>query len=182
MIKRVIKKLLRKDKNYEMEYRIKSGLKIGKGSVCFSWSGLDGNWPWLISIGDNVTISSNVIILAHDASPNKVGCHTKLGKVSIGNNVFIGAGTIVLCDTKIGDNVIVGAGSLVNRDLESGYVYAGNPARKVETIENYQKKHQQLNDERPYLAEIRRWDDWKDASNHEKEKMKELLQDGCGYI
>ena len=184
IFQKIKRKITRKITNTqtEKEYRIASGLKVGNNTNVYSWATIDGNWPWLISIGDNVTISSDVTILAHDASPCKVGCHTKLGRVIIGNNVFIGAKATILCNVKIGDNVIVGAGSVVSRDLESGAVYAGNPARRICSFEEYRIKHTRLNKERPDLSTIRKWNDWENASQEEKEKMLELLSDGCGYI
>lgn len=166
----------------EKEYRLSRGLKVGKNTNIYSWAGIDGNWPWLISIGDDVTISSGVTILAHDASPCKVGCHTKLGLVTIGNNVFIGAKSVILCNVSIGNNVVIGAGSVVTCNLEANSVYAGNPAKKICTIEDYRKKHSKANEERPDLSFIRRWDDWENATEEEKAKMIELLSDGYGYI
>ncbi len=59
------------------------------------------------------------------------------GPISIGNNVFIGAGCIILPGVKIGDNVIVGAGSIVKGTLESGFVYAGVPARPIKSVTEY---------------------------------------------
>lgn len=171
-----------KKQNGEKEYRLANGLKVGKNTSIYSWEGLDGNWLWLISIGDNTVISSHVTVLAHDASPCIVGCHTKLGLVKIGNNCFIGANSTVLCGTTIGDNVIVGAGSVVSSSLESGYVYAGNPVRKICSIEEYQAKHHAANIERPDLSRIRRWDDWNNSTESEKQKMIDLLSDGFGYI
>ena len=82
----------------EEEYRLTRGMKVGKNCHIYSWDTIDGGHPYLISIGDNVTISSNVTILTHDASTNVVGCGTKIGKVTIGNNVFIGTRAIVLCN------------------------------------------------------------------------------------
>jgi len=179
-IARVIKNRKRMDS--QMEDRLSRGLKVGENTHIFSWEGIDANWPWLISIGDGVTISSNVQILAHDASTNKVGCRTKLGRVTIGDNVFIGARSVILCNTRIGDNVVIGAGSVVSRDCEPNSVYAGNPARKICTIEEYRAKHEKGRSTRPDLSIIRRWDDWNNATDKEKQQMIELLSDGCGYI
>ena len=168
--------------NTQKEYCLSHGLKVGKNTYIYSWEGLDANWPWLISIGSGVTISAAVQILAHDASPCKAGCRTKLGRVIIGDNVFIGARSVVLCNVTIGDNVIIGAGSVVSRDCESGYVYAGNPARKICTMEEYHNKHLKMDSERPDLSKIRKWDDWENATEEEKQLMINLLSDGCGYI
>ena len=168
--------------NSQMEDRLSRGMKVGDNTHIFSWEGIDANWPWLISIGSNVTVSAAVQILAHDASPTKVGCGAKLGRVVIGDNVFVGARSVILCNVRIGDNVIIGAGSVVSHDCEAGYVYAGNPAKKICTIEEYRAKHEKQRSERPDLSKIRRWDDWGNASDEEKQRMIELLSDGFGYI
>ena len=169
-------------KQTEMEYLLAHGMKVGKNSHIYSDSTIDHIYPHLISIGDNVTISTNVTILAHDASTNVVGAGTKLGRVSIGNNVFIGTGTIVLCNTHIGNNVVVGAGSIVTRDLPDNGVYAGSPARRICSIEEYREKVHMLRSERPDLSQIRPWDQWADASEEDRQKMCDALTDGVGFI
>lgn len=118
-----------------MEYCFAHGFTAGKNFQYNSGYPIDANWPWLISVGDNVTLASNVRLLAHDASTAKAGVHTKIGIVRIGSNVFIGADSIVLCDTRIGDNVVIGAGSVVTHDIPSNSVYAGNPAKYICSFE-----------------------------------------------
>ena len=54
--------------------------------------------------------------------------------ITVGNNVWIGAGTTVLAGVTIGDNVTIGAGSVVVKDIPSNSVAVGNPARVVRTI------------------------------------------------
>ena len=54
--------------------------------------------------------------------------------ITVGNNVWIGAGTTVLPGVTIGDNAVIGAGSVVNRDIPSGVVAAGNPCRVIRPI------------------------------------------------
>ena len=161
---------------------VERGMKIGKD--CHIYSGLffDGNWPWLIEIGDRVTISTNVTILAHDASTNVVKCGTKLGRVRIGNNVFIGTGATILCNTRIGDNVVVGAGSIVTRDLPDNGVYAGSPARRVCSIEEYREKMSALRAERPDFSKIHWWDKWGESTMEEREAMRDALDDGVGFV
>lgn len=114
--------------------------------------------------------------------PNTVGCGTKLGRVQIGNNVFIGARAIVLCNVKIGDNVIVGAGSVVTHDLKGNNVYAGSPARRVCSIEEYRVKYERLRNERPRIDEIRPWNMWDSATEEEKQQMIDVLEDGVGFF
>lgn len=168
--------------NSQREDRLSRGLKVGENTYIYSWEGIDANWPWLISIGSGVTVSAGVQILAHDASPTKAGCRAKLGRVIIGDNVFVGARSVILCNVTVGDNVIIGAGSVVSHNCESGYVYAGNPAKKICTMEEYRMKHEKMQNDRPDLSVIRRWDDWSSASDEEKQRMIDLLSDGCGYI
>ena len=136
----------------------------------------------MISIGDDVVLAPNVTILAHDASSNVARCGTKLGKVSIGNNVFIGTRSVVLCNVRIGDNVVVGAGSVVSKDLPSDGVYAGVPAKRICSIQEYQEKLQGLGKIRPNFSEIREWDTWRDSTEDEREAMCRGLEDGIGFI
>lgn len=157
-------------------------MSIGKNCNIYSWQTIDHTYPHLLTIGDDVTISTNVTILVHDASPNVVGGGTKLGRVAIGNNVFVGTGSTILCDVTIGDNVIVGAGSLVTCDLPANGVYVGRPAKRLCSIEEYREKIHALRQVRPDLSLIRPWDQWENAPEEDRQKMLELLADGCGFI
>lgn len=164
-----------------MEYCYAHGFTSGKNFQYNSGYPIDANWPWLISVGDDVTLASNVRILAHDASTAKTGVRTKIGIVRIGNNVFIGADSIVLCNTRIGDNVVIGAGSVVTHDIPSNSVYAGNPARFVCTFEEYQEKHSKNQETHPIFRQ-HTWREWPNVSDEEKAAMRESLQDTFGYL
>lgn len=101
--------------------------------------------PQVISIGNNFVSGPQSIILAHDAS---LLIHTgeyRVEPVRIGDNVFLGAGAIVLPGVTIGDNVIVGAGSIVTEDVPPNSVVAGNPARVLETVDEYVRKCRERN-------------------------------------
>jgi maltose O-acetyltransferase len=98
---------------------------------------IDYSHYWLISIGNNVTLAPRVHILAHDASTKLHLGYTKIAMVRIEDNVFIGAGTIVLPGVKIGKNAIIGAGSIVTKDIPENVVAAGNPARIIYSLEEY---------------------------------------------
>lgn len=67
-------------------------------------------------------------------------CLGGVGPVVIGNNVFIGMHSIILKGTTIGNNVIIGAGSVVNGKVESNSVYAGVPAKRIMSLEDYYRK------------------------------------------
>lgn len=93
----------------------------------------------LFKIGNNVDIGSQLYINTSNHKyddPNlpltKQGTVSK--KIIIGSNIWIGARVTILAGTIINDNVIIGAGSIVNKSLESGYLYAGVPVRKIKKI------------------------------------------------
>lgn len=111
---------------------------VGKDVDILS-SNIDLGEPYLIHIGDNVTITGSRV-LTHDASLKRVIGYTKTGSVFIGNNVFIGVGSIILPDTRIGDNVVIGAGTVVAKDIPSNCVVVGNPLRVLCSYEEYLEK------------------------------------------
>lgn len=59
------------------------------------------------------------------------------GRVTIGNNVFIGMDSIITAGVQIGDNVIIGTGSVVTKNCESNSVYAGCPAKKIMSLDEF---------------------------------------------
>lgn len=118
-------------------YYIRKGMKIGKNFNRQSESKFDPSHCWLISIGDNVTISNRVLVLAHDDSSRLYTGFGRVGTVSIGNNVFIGAGTTILMNTKIGNNVIIGAGSVVTKDIPDNTIAVGIPTKVIGTTSAY---------------------------------------------
>lgn len=128
---------------------MKRGMQVGKNFRRNERCIIDQSHCWLISIGDDVVLAPNVHILAHDASMwNELG-YTKIAKTTIGNNVFIGAGSIILPGVTIGDNVIVGAGSVVTKDVEPNMVVAGNPAKSITTYPLFIGKHKEALQECP---------------------------------
>ena len=60
-----------------------------------------------------------------------------MGAVKIGNNVFIGYGAIILPGVNIGNDVVIGAGSVVSKDVPSGSIVAGVPAKVIKTTEEF---------------------------------------------
>lgn len=140
---------------------------------------IDPGHCWLIDIGDNVTFAPRVHVLAHDASMKKVLGYTKIARVRIGNNVFLGAGTIVLPGVRIDDNTIVGAGSVVSCSLIGGGVYVGNPAKKIYEYNEWIKKEQQYINSKIKYDENYKIDN---ISDEQKAKMKRDLLHDFGYI
>jgi len=87
-----------------------------------------------VTIGDGTQIGPGVQILTadHPRDPERRRQMLEFGRpVSIGRNVWIGGGAIILPGITIGDDAIIGAGSVVTRDVPAGATFAGNPARRV---------------------------------------------------
>ena len=93
----------------------------------------------------------------------------------------MGTGATILCNTRIGNNVIIGAGSLVCGDVPDNAVVAGNPARIICSIEEYKEKHHKALAEKPYFTK-HRWDEWRDAPQEDKDAMRAALEDSFGYV
>lgn len=131
----------------------KMGLTVGKNFKRMKGTILDPSHCWLIEIGDNVTLAPNVHILCHDASTKTFLDYTRIARVTIGDNVFIGAGTVVLPGVTIGSNAVIGANSTVTHSVPSGTVYAGSPAREICSLEDYLNKEKSRMEEVPVYEE-----------------------------
>lgn len=100
-----------------------------------------GSEPFLINIGDHVTITSGVRFITHDGG---VGIFRRefpdinvFGKITIKNNVFIGNNAIILPNVTIGNNVVIAASSVVTKNIPDNVVVAGVPAKIIRTIDEY---------------------------------------------
>ncbi len=155
-----LKKLVRRmiyghvaDAECYISYLKKCGVKVGENVAIYSPETvtLDASAPCLLSIGDNVVIARGVTVLTHDYSwsvlrrlPENEGRILGAQRcVTIGNNVFIGMNATITMGVTVGDNVVIGTGSVVTHDCESNSVYAGSPAKKIMTIEQYLTKREQ---------------------------------------
>ncbi|MDD4436551.1 MAG: acyltransferase [Tissierellia bacterium] len=139
MWKRIIN---RYQKRNPVKFARKLGVKIGDDcKILCDPEVAFGSEPWLISIGNHVEITSNVRFITHDGSVwvirDKYPKIDVFGPIQIGNNVFIGIGTIVLPNVTIGDNCIIGAGSIVTKDVPPYSVYAGVSAKFIKSYEEH---------------------------------------------
>jgi maltose O-acetyltransferase len=141
---------------------------------------IDYSHTWHIEIGDDVTLAPRVHILAHDASTKKHLNYTRIGKVKIGNRVFIGAGAIILPGVTIGDNVIIGAGSVVSRDIPDGIVAAGNPARFICTTDSFLQRKREEMEVSPCFGE--EYTMRKNVTADMKTEMNRMMKNKIGYI
>lgn len=127
------------DVDFSMENLIDSYRKIGiqmGNNVYLVNVYLDPIFPELITIGNDVTIT-NSVILTHDECPVPFVRQCRADPVRIGNNVFIGYGSLILPGVTIGNNCIIGAGSVVAKSIPDDSVAAGIPAKVIKTMPKY---------------------------------------------
>jgi maltose O-acetyltransferase len=121
------------------------------------------------------------MIFAHDASTKHHIGYTRIGRVVIGKNAFIGAGTIILPGVRIGNDSIIGAGSVVTRDIAAGSMAVGNPARVIGEVNVSTRKHRELLNNVPtYPAKGWTWD--AGITDEKKRRMRDDLSARCGYV
>ncbi|MCU7722972.1 sugar O-acetyltransferase [Actinoplanes sp. KI2] len=118
--------------------RVDYGSHLRIGARTFANFGLVALDVADITIGDDVQIGTNVQLLTptHPVDPSLRRQKWEAAKpITIGDNVWLGSGAIVLPGVTIGENTVVGAGAVVTRDLPPNVVAVGNPARILRTIE-----------------------------------------------
>lgn len=177
----IIKELLyRLRGDFTTEKLISMGMTVGSSFNRLHGVILDPSHCWLITIGDNVTMAPRVHILAHDASTKQFLGYTKIGRVDIGNNVFIGAESVVLPGVTIGDNVIIGANSTVTHDIPANSVAVGSPARVICTLEEYLNKERSRMESAPCYGE--EYTLRQNVSMEKRMEQKADLEGKIGYI
>lgn len=102
-----------------------SDVFIGEG-VTF-----DGIYPHYITVGKRARITAGTKILTHYLDVTKPPFSFYTGKVIIGDNVFIGANSLIVKSCKIGNNVVIAAGSVVTADVPDNWIVGGVPAKKI---------------------------------------------------
>lgn len=130
--------------HYLLEYYKMEGMQIGADVHFFSRVKIGE--PYLVSIGKHSTVAGNVCFLTHDASVGALGdraCRSDLcGRISIGENCFVGYGSILLSGISIPNNSIIAAGSVVTKSIPTqGCIIGGNPAKVIGSVEEYMTKY-----------------------------------------
>ena len=150
----MIRKALRLAVNTAMLYRDpvryfrSQGVEIGDGVEIFGANLFTfGSEPYLVSIGNHVTISHNADFITHDGGlrvarakyPNAY----LYGRIQVEDQCFIGAHCILLLGAKVGAGSVIGSGSIVTGEIPAGVVAIGAPARPIKSVEEYTqaKKH-----------------------------------------
>ena len=107
-----------------------------------------------VTLGDNCLLAPNVSIYTagHSLYPDSRALGYEYGiDVLIGENVWIGGGSIILPGVHIGSNTVIGAGSVVTKDVPDWSFAAGNPCRVIRSIteedRNYYFKDRQIDEE-----------------------------------
>lgn len=120
------------------------GVEIGKD--CDIQKVSFGSEPYLIEIGNHVQITNGTKIFTHGGGWVFRDQYPKLdyfGKVIIKNNVYIGNSSMIMPGVTIGNDVIIGAGSIVTKTIPDGNIAAGNPARIVGETKDFIEKIKQ---------------------------------------
>ena len=155
MIKRMLDKLKAKRASRTWEgknrYLREKGAIIGEGTRLNCSISSFGTEPYLITVGKNCLFADGVRFITHDGGVmvlKNLGYFDKstdkLGTITIGNNVYVGMGAIIMPSVRIGDNVIIGAQSVVTRDVPDNCVAAGIPAHVIESITTYAAKERSI--------------------------------------
>lgn len=157
------------------------GLKVGRNV----WLGenvyFDPAFPWLIEIGDDVDISFDVVILAHDAAPRPALGYSRVGRVRLERGARVGCRALIMPGVTIGEGAFVGAASVVLQDVPPHTLVAGNPAKKVASVPDYLASQREAMQGRP------QWpgEGWTRQGNITEENKRiqwEALADGDGYV
>lgn len=146
LVKRVIARY--KSRKDMIKFARSIGVKVGKNCKIMTTVNFDSE-PYLITIGDNCFITNGVRFCTHDGGAWVIRNLTGLKEgglyntITVGNNVYIGNFATLMPGVTVGDNSVIGYGSIVTKDVPSGEVWAGVPARKIESIEEYISKNKE---------------------------------------
>lgn len=186
LIRDIIRKVkqsieLRKYNSYTIaEYFRKQGAQIGEG--CNIIPTFLGTEPYLVKIGNHVTIATGVIFITHDGGAwilrDEDSNAQVFGPIVIEDNCVIGQNAIVFPNVRIGKNSIVGAGSVVISDVPPNIIVMGVPARPFGSVEKYRQKCiERWRIQQPSDCIIEPGEDWWNSKHfaQNREKLKNHL-------
>jgi acetyltransferase-like isoleucine patch superfamily enzyme len=142
--------------NYYTDARIrklyweKLGVKMGTNSYPNLGFQTTTNGKDMVIIGDNVSIAPNVILITESCANNGYEINkipyvkdklTKVERIIIENEVWIGANVTILPGVTIGKCSVIGAGSIVIENIDPYSIYAGTPAKKLKNLDEPTKPH-----------------------------------------
>lgn len=167
-------------KDLNVEACIKKGMKLGKNCHGLNSSIIDYAHCWLIEIGDNVTFAPQVYLLANGASTKRYLNYTKIAKIKIEDNVFVGVRAIIMPGVSIAKYAIVAAGSVVTKSIPEGAIVGGNPAKILNYTDQYIEKHK-VNMLESHVYE-REWTLGGNITEEMIKKMSAELDGQIGYV
>jgi acetyltransferase-like isoleucine patch superfamily enzyme len=150
MIHRVLSLLVNTARLHQdpVRYFRRQGVEIGEGVEIFGANLFTfGSEPYLVSIGNQVTISHDVDFITHDGgmrtARDKYPDAYLYGRIQVADRCFVGAHCVLLLGAKVGVGSVIGSGSIVTGEIPSGVVAIGAPARPVKSVEDYiqESKH-----------------------------------------
>lgn len=118
------------------------GVRVGENVHFYGMaSGMFSTEPWLITIGNNVHVTSGCMFVTHDGGTLILRKEEPdlewTAPITVGNDVYIGLRTMIMPGVNIGSRVIIGAGSIVTKDIPDNSVAVGVPARVIKTVDKY---------------------------------------------
>lgn len=152
LVKKIIRKiqyiLANSSNERKIKYLRKQGCKIGEGSQIIGHTADFGTEPYLIVIGDLCLISAGAKFFTHDGGVsvlNNLNCfgevpHDKMGRIEVGNNVYIGTNAMICPGVQIGNNCVIGAGAIVTKNIPDNCVCVGVPAKIISTLDEYYER------------------------------------------
>lgn len=110
------------------------GVRVGRNVFIGLDTWLDDQFPELVVIEDDVTVSFRVMVIVHDDAKRLDRTQAGAGDgtvapVVLGRGCYLGAGALLLPGVTVGENAVVAAGAVVTRDVPPGTVVGGVPAR-----------------------------------------------------
>ena len=166
---------------YRIKRWIDNGLQLGENVTIMPSVQIDDEYAYLIKIGDNCSLSHRTNILAHDATTFKyIDGHTRLQRVVLNDNVFVGSDVIILPGVTIGSNVMIAAGSVVNKDIPPNTCIMGVPARRYQSFNEYLEKHK----EQVCNGDVVQYKDLNGPNYHKYKKwiLKAIEEKGIAYV
>lgn len=179
ILRNVLEQFRQRKKESYIRNLVSNGLQLGANVQILDPFFIDPDHCFLISIGNNCTLAPNVRLIAHDASTKHYLGYTRIGKIEIGDNCFIGDSTIFLPNTRVGNNSIIGAGSLVNKNIPNDVVAVGNPAKVICPIDDYLGKIRLRAEQAGVLGEEYLIEN---ISCDNRKRLLKLIADNEGYI
>ena len=136
----ILQKLI---KNMEEGCYIKPPFICEYGSYIYLGKNFFANYNCKLMDGGKITFGDNVLIgpdctfvtATHPTDPQKrLDGYQQFKPITVGNNVWFGAGVTVCPGVTIGDNCVIGAGSVVVKDIPANHVAAGNPCKIIRAL------------------------------------------------